>query len=684
MFTELHQDPIAHVIMKMFSLWMINLSFVDLFCFFLAVLSLSVFWFKRRIQRESMKFSTRTETLPNSVLKSITEEMLQGDIHVALFYGSQTGTAEKFAVDLHSFLFGQGIRSLLRNVEACDTTELCKLASMRNSLAVFILATHGEGEPTDSARSFVDSLSQATTRLSGLQFAVFGLGNSAYPQFNACAVLVNRLLRRRGGIRSVELGLGDELDNMEGTFLNWQTSLLEAITQKSLAYSQKVPSSNSPMRRMYKSVPISSRHSKLFVGEPLTVGSYERQIPPFTAKNPFLAHVLVNRELHTSGPRSCRHIELDTSGADFHYKPGDHVAVLPRNPECLVLKLSNLLDVNLNELINLECIDEQNPRQTPFPCPCTYHTALTHYVDLSGPPRLQLLTALSVYATDPEDARQLRYLGSNTLEGNKYYSQWILEERRNVVDIFMEFPSIRIPADCLLELLPRIKPRFYSISSSPLRDSTSLHLTVAVVSEQTRRGRKFNGLTTKWLADLIPEKCTDDASILVPIYLETSSFHLPRSCNIPVIMVAAGTGLAPFRSFIRERIEQVRITGSKSASMLLFYGCRHKAEDFLYAEELLSASKIGLLQLHLAFSRDSLNKVYVQDRMLEVAGEIWHLMDACNAHLYICGSAKTMYRDVNKCLLTLIETEGRKSKDQAEFYLKRLRADGRYHVDVWG
>ncbi|TGZ75063.1 hypothetical protein CRM22_000595 [Opisthorchis felineus] len=668
---------------------MVNLSLVDLVCCFLAVLLFFYVRFKRGALVISARRSPEATRLRTSNIKTFMEGVIQHNTRLFLFYGSQTGTAEHLAIGLHSFFFYQGLCPLLLNIAACDMAELNKLARAPNLLAIFILATHGHGEPTDDAREFVEHLRQRTTKLTELHFAVFGLGNSAYEQFNACAILVDRLLRRLGGIRLIEVGLGDELNNMEGTFLTWQASLLEAITQNCLVPDGKLQTFTNPMRRVYKPAPLQSKYTKLFTGEPYSLGSYERQTKPFGAKNPFLARVQVNRELHTGGTRSCRHIELDISGGDFHYKPGDHVAILPRNPDTLVLRFSELLDIDLNQVVNLECVDERNPRTHPFPCPCTYRTALTHYVDLSGPPRLQLLTILSAHATDAEHARQLRYLGSNTPESNEYYSHWVLEERRNVVDVIVEFPSVRISVDYLLELLPRIKPRFYSISSSPLRDSNRLHLTVAIVAEQTPNGSTFKGLTTQWLEALVPGKSADRSKgspILLPIYFETSSFHLPRSHNISVIMVAAGTGLAPFRSFIRERLEQTRINSFKSARMLLFFGCRHEAEDFLYAEELLAARNADLLELHLAFSRDSPNeaKVYVQHRMLEAAGEIWHLLDECNAHFYVCGSAKTMSRDVRKCLLTVIETEGRRSPNQAEVYVKRLHADGRYHVDVWG
>ncbi|KAA3672286.1 NADPH-ferrihemoprotein reductase [Paragonimus westermani] len=322
------------------------------------------------------------------------------------------------------------------------------------------------------------------------------------------------------------------------------------------------------------------------------------------------------------------------SNVSGRYQPGDHVAVLPNNPKDLVQRFADLFKIELDDTVNLQAISE------------------------------------------------LRFFSQ------RQYKDWILEERRNIVDVVQTMSSVNIPVDILLESLPRLKPRFYSISSSFLRYTNCLHLTAVVVKEETPSGRLFKGLTTSWFTSL-PSKDADpesqNRSLFIPIYLQTSSFHLPRSRNIPIIMIAAGTGLAPFRAFIQERAELNRIKGSTSAAMLLFFGCRRKS-DYLYADELESAQRSGLLELYVTFSRDSLDgrKSYVQDRMLQMADKIWHLLDESHAHLYICGSAVAMARDVHACLLRIIHTAGELSAVEAKLYLDRLKTDGRYHMDVWG
>ncbi|KAF8571020.1 hypothetical protein P879_01587 [Paragonimus westermani] len=617
------------------------------------------------------------------------EIMYRNDLSILVLYASQTGTAFCFAQTLQSNLFDNGLRPLCLNIEDLLPSELLKLAELPHSLAIFIVATYGEGEPTDSARHFVEWLEHSSMPLTGLTFAVFGLGSSAYSTFNACATLIDRKMHRRGGVRFADLVLADELDNMEATFTDWQAKLTHRIIDR-LQKSKKLPP-NPSYKRLYKTIPVPQEsvvQNGLFVGEPLTLGSYRYQKPPFSPKNPFLAPILVNRELLLSGDRSCRHVELDITGAEMRYQPGDHVAVLPNNPKDLVQRFADLFKIELDDTVNFQAISEFTSCSSPFPCPCSYRTALTHYVDLAGPPRLNVLLKLSYYASDEREARLLRTLGSITPESKRQYKEWILEERRNIVDVVQTMSSVNIPVDVLLESLPRLKPRFYSISSSLLRYTDRLHLTAVVVKEETPSGRLFKGLTTSWFSSLPSKDANPESqnrSFFIPIYLQTSSFHLPRSRNIPIIMIAAGTGLAPFCAFIQERAELNRIKGSMSAAMLLFFGCRRKS-DYLYADELESARRSGLLELYVTFSRDPADgkKSYVQDRMLQMADKIWHLLDESHAHLYICGSAVTMARDVHACLLRIIHTTGKLSAIEAKVYLDRLKTDGRYHMDVWG
>ncbi|VDP86088.1 unnamed protein product [Echinostoma caproni] len=323
------------------------------------------------------------------------------------------------------------------------------------------------------------------------------MGNSMYTYYNACGKLIDRILRKHGAKRFYRLGLGDELSGMEYTFLDWQTGLVNQLMDYFSLNVAERPN-QLPSSRLYRSVPV-ERHfwkkTKYFSGEPRFIGSYSNQVPPFTADNPFLAPVQVNRELHKSGTRSCRHIELDLRGSGLRYETGDHVAVLPWNSEALVNRIGMLLNIDLDHPISLLAVDSLNPCQQPFPSPCTYRTAFTHYVDITGPPRMNTLRVASHYAKDTKESDRLYLLGSSSPTGKEIYSQWILEQRRSIIDILEEFTSLAIPADVLLERLPRLKPRLYSISSSAQVYPDTVHLACAVVREYTPAGNPVLGFS---------------------------------------------------------------------------------------------------------------------------------------------------------------------------------------------
>lgn len=210
---------------------------------------------------------------------------------------------------------------------------------------------------------------------------------------------------------------------------------------------------------------------------------------PYDAKNPFLAKVLVNRELHKGGDRSCMHIEFDIEGSKMRYDAGDHLAVYPVNNSELVEKLGKYTNANLDTVFTLINTDEESSKKHPFPCPCSYRTALTHYLDITMNPRTHVLKELSEYCTDPEEKEKLKLMASTKPEGKALYQKWIIEDNRNIVHVLEDLPSCKPALDHLCELLPRLQPRYYSISSSPKLYPNTVHITAVVVEYDTPTGR---------------------------------------------------------------------------------------------------------------------------------------------------------------------------------------------------
>ena len=355
---------------------------------------------------------------------------------------------------------------------------------------------------------------------------------------------------------------------------------------------------------------------------------------PYDAKNPFLAPVLVNKELY-KGSRSCLHIELNLSESKLRYESGDHVAVYPMNDTTLVQKIGSLLETNLDEVITLKNLDEDSSKKHPFPCPTSYRTALQFYTDITSSPRTHVLKELSEYTTNEEHKAFLKKISSSTDEGKHLYSDWILKSCRSIVHVLEDLPSVKPDLDHLLELLPRLQPRYYSISSSPKLFPDSVHVTAVVVDYETPTGRVNKGVATNWLKEKIPSN--NGHKTVVPCFIRRSQFRLPAKPQTPIIMIGPGTGFAPFRGFIQERYH-LKQNDKPVGDTILYFGCRKKSEDFLYEEELNQyVENKTLTKLYTAFSRDQTNKVYVTHLLRNNMKEIWNIIGEQNGHIYVCG-----------------------------------------------
>ncbi|UYV65642.1 POR, partial [Cordylochernes scorpioides] len=598
--------------------------------------------------------------------------------NVVVFYGSQTGTAEEFAARLAKEANRYGMKAMVADPEECEMEDLSKLTEIENSIAIFCMATYGEGDPTDNAQEFYQWLQSGGVNLAGINYAVFGLGNKTYEHYNSMGIYVDKRLHELGATRVCELGLGDDDSNIEEDFITWKEKFWLSVCE----YFHIEKTGEDVNLRQYQLITHTDelQAEKVFTGEVARLNSYRTQKPPFDAKNPYLAPVKVNRELYKGG-RSCMHIEFDISGSKIRYETGDHVAVYPTNNTELVEKLGRLLETDLDTVITLKNLDEDSSKKNPFPCPCSYRTALLHYVDITCIPRTHVLKELSDYASDPEEKAKLKLMGSSSTEGKSAYAEYMIKNCRSIVHVLEDMASVKPPLDHVLELLPRLQARYYSISSSPKVSPDAIHITAVLIEYQTQTGRTNRGVATSWLQTKLPSENGLPAN--VPIYVRRSQFRLPYNPSIPIIMIGPGTGLAPFRGFLQER-DHFRKEGKKVGETVLYFGCRHRDQDYLYQEELEQYMAEGTLsKLHLAFSRDQEKKVYVTHLLRELKAEVWNLIGERNGHIYVCGDARTMARDVHHIILDLIQELGGKSHEEAEAYLKKMESQRRYSADVW-
>ena len=380
----------------------------------------------------------------------------------------------------------------------------------------------------------------------------------------------------------------------------------------------------------------------------------------YTKDNPFPARLTENRLLNKAGSRKeTRHLVVSLAGSDLQYKAGDSLGVFPSNRPSEVAELLVLLSATGEEPVL--------PVMLKLTSPISLREALSHRLALAKPTRRMLETLRANVTAEAEKAR-LALLVSP--EGKDQLVAYL--EDREFVDLLAEFPSAKLTPQEFVDHLRKLMPRLYSIASSSRAFPQEVHLTVAIVRYHTNH-RSRVGVASTFLADRATLNDTP-----VPVFVSDSHFGVPENGATDIIMVGPGTGVAPFRAFMQERVA-LAATGRN----WLFYGDQHRGTDYLYEEEWQAWQAQGkLARADLAFSRDQLLKVYVQDRMRENAAELWDWIKR-GAHFYVCGDAKRMAKDVDVALHQIVSEKGGMDATQASDYVKQMKKDKRYQRDVY-
>jgi sulfite reductase (NADPH) flavoprotein alpha-component len=364
--------------------------------------------------------------------------------------------------------------------------------------------------------------------------------------------------------------------------------------------------------------------------------------PRFTRANPFPARLIASRPLNRAGSnKDTRHVVIDLAGSGLEYKPGDALGVYPENCPDLVEEILGALGaVDRLDLRSVLCCERS-----------------------LGRPSDDLIERLVECAADADEADLLTRIRDGE-------DDWI--DTADLLDVLRRHPSARMEAEVLVPMLAPLQPRLYSISSSLRAHPEEVHLTVGVV-KYTRGERLRKGVASTFLA----ERLAVGGEVRVFVHV-AHRFQLPDHGDTPMIMVGPGTGIAPFRAFLEER----QALGARGKNWV-FFGDQCRATDFLYEDELRKFQESQVLtRLDLAFSRDQAEKIYVQDRMLERARELWDWLED-GAHFYVCGDARRMASDVDRALQQVVATQGNLTADAARAYVANLSRTGRYQRDVY-
>ena len=566
--------------------------------------------------------AAKSENSPVAQANSAIAPQVQVAPTLTILYASQTGNAKGVAKQLSDSASAAGVKVNFKNIADY------KVKSLKSETHLLIVAsTNGEGEPPDDALAFHEFLqSKKAPNLPNLSYSVLSLGDSSYEFFCQTGKDFDERLQALGA-KQVSARVDCDVD-YDDEANAWTTSIVKTLKEE-----------------LTQSVEPLGNIVNLAVAETLT--------SQFDKKNPFTAQLSVSQKITgRDSAKNVAHVEIDLADSGLTYQPGDALGVWFENSAELVDELLTALSLAADEQVTLKIAGNEKSLSI----------------------RDALITELEITQTAPAFVEFWAKVSANTeltkVADNKDDTREFAGNHQ-VIDIVKQYQG-KVSAQDFVDSLRKITPRLYSIASSQAEVEEEVHLTVGLVSYQAGDNVRLGGASS-----FLTQQLSEGGE--VKVFIEhNDNFRLPESGDTPVIMIGPGTGVAPFRAFMQER-EANEATGDN----WMFFGDQTFTQDFLYQVEWQNYLKSGLLtKMDVAFSRDQAKKVYVQDRIKEQAKEVFAWLER-GAHLYICGDANRMAKDVHQTLVDVIAEQGQLTAEQAEQYLKDLRISKRYQKDVY-
>lgn len=566
-----------------------------------------VVWKKSSAVRSSAGLdgkSTGDEISPRDLLQPIEDV----EKRCIIFYGSETGTAEAYAKRIA--IEGKtrfGLESMVADLGNYDFENLDQVPPEK--IIMFVLATAGEGEPTSNAAEFYKALTSPDAtfsegnepKLANLRYVIFGLGNHTYEHYNRVARCVDASLLRLSARRIGTRGEGDDgAGTLEEDFVEWKETMWTSLALE-MNLQRWDSSTYQPAFQLVAQENVPMDSSNVYMGE-LNEEHLRGTIKsPATLHNPHIAAISHARELFKTADRNCIHLDVDISSSGSRYQTGDHIAIWPTNSDKEVDAFLEILGLKGKRYEVIGTASGANAEDAPFPTPTTYDTIVRYYMEICEPVSRENLTRLAQFAPNHAAKKYMTSLGND----QRYFKEAVTLKRLNIATVLREAssgrPWIHLPFSAVVQGMKKLMPRYYSISSSAIESPHNVSVTVVVESSAiSSREDRFYGVASNFLLAIQrqqaggPSGSAPSYNVVgprnkyegtkIPFYIRESSFRLPADKTRPVIMVGPGTGVAPFRGFVREYAKTAQ-SGTPVGKMILFYGCRKQNEDFIYEEE---------------------------------------------------------------------------------------------------
>lgn len=609
-------------------------------------------WTARKIEQHlsgSLKEPMSTATSSNQSTSTPAAANKPGK-PLTILYGSNSGTCEAFAQTLAEDARTHGFTAT--KVETLDSAK----GTLPTEEPVVIVTASYEGEPCDNAAHFFDWLQNTNDQIK-TKFAVFGCGHSDWKQtFHQVPKAIDRILEKAGGQRLCEMGSANAANgDIMSEFQAWEDDSFWPALKKQFGeeggdqHTDAVP-----------------------FGQNLTVEIFNKRASHLRS-DVSEAKVIAAMSLTSPGVGEKRHIEIQLP-SEMTYRAGDYLAVLPLNPPETVHRVLKRFSLPWDAMLKLS---SRTGSTLPTDHPISAQNLFSAYLELAQPVTKRNMTMLlSAAAQDPESKASLEALDAD-------FANSITEKRVSLLDLLEQHPTLPLPLNAFISSLISMRVRQYSISSSPLSSPDQLTLTYAVLNAPSPSGTRHIGVASNYMSSLQPGDM-----VHVATRPSHSSFRLPTDPeHVPVIMVAAGAGLAPFRGFVQERAAQIG-SGRKLAPARLYFGCKDPEKDDLYREEMDFWEQMGAVVAYRTFSQKkdkSGGFGHIDEMLVEHKEELLDLWDQ-GARVYVCGSRGLGESTKEACLKIAREKAKRLGKDDSdetmEAWFDRVRNE-RYSTDVF-